>query len=99
MCTMKLADFLKHRDISPEAFALLMGDVSVSGVRKWIADERIPRKDQIERIAAITGGLVMPNDFFSLPSPSSHDVDRVATAGPDGGPSESGPAFSREAAE
>lgn len=99
MRAMKLADFLKWRDISPEAFALLMGGVSASGVRKWITEERIPRRDQIERIAAITEGLVMPNDFFSLPSASPNDVDRVATAGPDDGPVVSGPAFSREAAE
>ncbi len=67
MPAMKLADFMKSRDLSPEAFALKIGDVSASGVRKWIAEERVPRKDQIERIAVITDGLVMPNDFFSVP--------------------------------
>jgi hypothetical protein len=64
---MKLLDYMRARELRPEDVADLVGDVSASGVRKWMAGERIPRKDQIERIAIITDGAVLPNDFFSLP--------------------------------
>lgn len=64
---MKLAEFMRINSLSPEALAARLGDVSASGVRKWANEERIPRKDQIERIIEITDGRVMPNDFFSIP--------------------------------
>lgn len=64
---MKLAEFMRINSLSPEALASRLGDVSASGVRKWANEERIPRKDQIERIIEITDGQVMPNDFFSIP--------------------------------
>ena len=89
---MKLSEFMRSNGISPDALAGLMGDVSASAVRKWANEERIPRKDQIERIAKITGGLVMPNDFFSLPQPkrpaagSPHDFDASIPAGVVAGP-------------
>lgn len=57
----------------------------------------LKRLAEIEAATGISRTALRP-DIFG-PSDSSHDVDRVATAGPDGGPSESGPAFSREAAE
>lgn len=64
---MKLSEFMRMNDLSPDALAALLGDVSASGVRKWANEERIPRKDQIERIVEITDGQVMPNDFFRIP--------------------------------
>lgn len=64
---MKLSEYMRERDLSPDALAAMLGDVSASGVRKWANEERVPRKDQVERIADITGGLVMPNDFYSIP--------------------------------
>jgi transcriptional regulator with XRE-family HTH domain len=61
---MKLAKYLNDRDLSSRKFASEMGGVSASGVRKWIYGERIPRPDQMRKIAEITGGLVEPNDFI-----------------------------------
>ena len=88
---MKLSDYMQRHDISPDAFADLLGDVSASGVRKWANEERIPRKDQIERIAHITRGEVMPNDFFSLPLSGDAQADPAA--------SQAGVGSLREAAE
>ncbi|MDP9809392.1 transcriptional regulator with XRE-family HTH domain [Rhizobium tibeticum] len=61
---MKLAQYLTDKKISPEQFAANMGDMSVSGIRKWMYGERVPRPDQMRKIAELTGGLVEPNDFI-----------------------------------
>lgn len=61
---MKLAQYLTDKKISPEQFAADMGDMSVSGIRKWMYGERVPRPDQMRKIAELTGGLVEPNDFI-----------------------------------
>lgn len=63
---MKLIDYMRLRNLRPEEIAERVGDVSTSGVRKWMVGERIPRKDQMERLVAVTGGEVLPNDFFDL---------------------------------
>jgi transcriptional regulator with XRE-family HTH domain len=63
---MKLGEYIKAKGLSAEGLAGAIGGVSASGVRKWVAGERIPRRDQIEKIAEITGGDVLPNDFFDL---------------------------------
>ena len=60
---MKLVDYMKREALGPDEMAAQVGDVSVSGVRKWMYGERVPRPDQMRRIAAVTGGAVMPNDF------------------------------------
>jgi transcriptional regulator with XRE-family HTH domain len=60
---MKLAQYLTDHNISPERFAAEVG-VSVSGMRKWMYGERVPRPDQMRKIADLTGALVEPNDFI-----------------------------------
>jgi len=60
---MKLTQYLTDQKISPAQFGELMGGVSESGVRKWMYGERVPRPDQMRKIADLTGGLVEPNDF------------------------------------
>lgn len=60
---MKLAQYLTDHSITPERFASEVG-VSVSGMRKWMYGERIPRPDQMRKIAELTGALVEPNDFI-----------------------------------
>lgn len=37
---------------------------SIGALRKWRYGERIPRPDQMRRIAEATEGLVTPNDFL-----------------------------------
>lgn len=61
---MKLAQYLTEKNIAPEQFASDMGGLSVSGIRKWMYGERVPRPDQMRKIAELTGGLVEPNDFI-----------------------------------
>lgn len=64
VCGMKLAQYLTDKNIPLEQFAADMGGLSASGVRKWIYGERVPRPDQMRKIAELTGGLVEPNDFI-----------------------------------
>jgi transcriptional regulator with XRE-family HTH domain len=61
---MKLAQYLTDKNISPEQFAFDMGGLSASGIRKWIYGERVPRPDQMRKIAELTKGAVKPNDFI-----------------------------------
>jgi len=67
---MKLIDYMRLHNFRPEELADKIGDVTASGVRKWMSGERIPRRDQIEKIAEVTAGAVLPNDFFTLPAPT-----------------------------
>ncbi|NTE87236.1 helix-turn-helix domain-containing protein [Agrobacterium rubi] len=60
---MKLAQYLTDKNVSLEQFASEVGS-SVSGIRKWMYGERVPRPDQMRKIADLTGGLVEPNDFI-----------------------------------
>lgn len=66
---MKLTQYMNEKSITPERLAELVGNVSASGVRKWMYDERVPRPEQMRRIAEVTKGQVKPNDFI-LASPS-----------------------------
>lgn len=61
---MKLAQYLIEKNITPEQFASDMGGLSVSGIRKWLYGERVPRPDQMRKIADLTEGRVEPNDFI-----------------------------------
>lgn len=65
---MTLADYISDLKISPEKFAETCEGFSASAVRKWTSGERIPRKDQMEKIFEITDGKVTPNDFYSIGS-------------------------------
>ncbi|MGL4196658.1 MAG: helix-turn-helix domain-containing protein [Allorhizobium sp.] len=64
---MKLGTYIKTEGKTAEDMAQAIGDVSVSGLRKWIAGERVPRPDQMRRIVEVTGGKVLPNDFYDIP--------------------------------
>tara|TARA_R110002020_G_scaffold253923_6_gene467572 strand:+ start:7455 stop:7661 length:207 start_codon:yes stop_codon:yes gene_type:complete len=35
-------------------------------ISKWANNERIPRKEEMKIIFAITNGVVQPNDFYNL---------------------------------
>lgn len=87
----------------PTKAANALGVSNPSVVANWRSRGRVPaeRVIEIEGLTGISRHDLRPDVFGPNPvtSPSPHDVDRVATAGPDGGPSESGPAFSQEAAE
>jgi len=60
---MKLAAYMKSNKLRPDEMATRIGEVSASGVVKWMREERMPRADQQRRIFDATGGAVTPNDF------------------------------------
>lgn len=60
---MKLKTYIRSKKMTPAEFGKLMG-ASEGGVVKWIHETRIPRPKQMLQIAELTGGLVMPNDFY-----------------------------------
>jgi hypothetical protein len=60
---MKLSQYLAVTGVTLDQFADNVGDVSISGVRKWLHGQRVPRPEQMRRVAEITGHRVMPNDF------------------------------------
>ncbi|RCL01034.1 MAG: hypothetical protein JSC189_000920 [Candidatus Tokpelaia sp. JSC189] len=63
---MKLTDYMTINNISTKDMATLIGGMSASGVKKWLYGERTPRPDQMRRIAEVTKGMVLPNDFVLL---------------------------------
>lgn len=71
---MKLSAFKTEQKLTDDALAALIGDCSVSALRKWFSGERIPRKDQMERIAEVTGGKVLPNDFYDISPPAESEA-------------------------
>jgi hypothetical protein len=66
---MKLARYMTDNSLSDDQMSSLIGDVSVSGLRKWLRDERMPRPEQMRRIFEVTDGAVTPNDFVLGESP------------------------------
>jgi hypothetical protein len=60
---MKLSRYLRLRQISSRQFARKMG-VSVFAVRKWRAQQRMPRPHHINRIKKLTEGVVRYEDWF-----------------------------------
>lgn len=63
---MQLNQYMANNEITDEIFAGLIGGVSVSGVKKWRYGERVPRPEQMRRIADVTMGAVCPNDFILI---------------------------------
>lgn len=62
---MLLSTYMTTEGISPEALATNMrGKASVSGIIKWMRQERTPRPDQQRLLFKLTGGAVTPNDFI-----------------------------------
>lgn len=62
---MQLRRYLKANDISVSAFAAAIG-VGDAAVYKYLSGERYPSRRRLERIAQVTGGQVLPNDFYGL---------------------------------
>lgn len=65
---------MAERSITPQQMADLIGDVSESGVRKWMYSERVPRAKQMRRIAEVTDGAVTANDFIFAAAPASGEA-------------------------
>lgn len=60
---MRLSEFLAETHTKPTAFARQLG-VAHTTVTRWASGEVAPSMEAMERIAEITEGRVMPNDFM-----------------------------------
>jgi hypothetical protein len=61
---MTLAEYINETGETHEQLATRIGDCSVGGLRKWLRGDRIPQKEQMDRIFAATNGRVQANDFY-----------------------------------
>ena len=62
---MKLSEYLSRTSTPRQDFAETIG-VSAETVRRYVAGQRIPEKEIMSKIAAVTGGQVTANDFFGI---------------------------------
>lgn len=73
---MTLADYMKAHGLDDLAMAEKIGRCSESAVRKWRYGQRMPRVEQLRRIAEVTHGAVTPNDFLLGETSDSSPVER-----------------------
>lgn len=64
MTGMTLNQYLVVEDISSREFAKRLS-VSISAVRKWRQDQRMPKRSTVKKIFRITRGKVHPFDWYS----------------------------------
>ena len=62
---MKLADWLKRKNLSHRAFAKRIGRPQPT-ISRYVSGERIPNTDMMGLIYKATGGAVSANDFYDL---------------------------------
>ena len=60
---MRLSEYLTSTNTRPATFARAVG-VAHTTVARWASGEVAPSLDCMERIASVTDGAVMPNDFM-----------------------------------
>ena len=60
---MKLQDFLNSQGLTRGEFADQVG-TTAEAVRLWLTDQRMPKRKSMEKIVALTNGVVTANDFF-----------------------------------
>lgn len=60
---MTLVEYMRRQGIDDAAMAKLIGNCSVSRLRKWKSGERAARAEIIERIEAVTDGAVTAQDM------------------------------------
>ena len=62
---MKLERWIEANGHDEAAFAVLIGTTEMA-VRRYCRGDRIPAKEQMQRIWQATNGDVTPNDFYGL---------------------------------
>ena len=60
---MKLKTYIEAQGLNTVSFGKLLETTSIA-VSRYCNGDRIPKKDIMKRIVAITGGQVQPNDFY-----------------------------------
>jgi len=67
----RLRTWLKDQSLTYDAFRQLMNDrgaaCSRHAISKWANGVRIPRREDMAVIYAVTDGIVTANDFYDLP--------------------------------
>lgn len=71
--TMKLRTYLDVNSIGPADFAGMI-KVSTAALHRYMAGDRIPRPEILERISNVTNGAVKPNDFFAFADSESEEA-------------------------
>ena len=74
----KLQNFLETHNLKVADLAKALS-VRHTVALRWANGDRIPTKENMQRIVAYTGGAVMPNDFYDLPCPE----DNAAACSPE----------------
>jgi len=67
---MKLRDYMRREGMTAAELATLIG-VSTAAVVRYRNGTRRPSPEVMRRIAHVTGGAVLPNDFYDLPAPAA----------------------------
>ncbi len=62
---MQLKEYLSRNKIGVSEMAEQTG-FSQSACSMWAANQRIPSRENMQKIFAYTGGEVTPNDFFNI---------------------------------
>lgn len=75
---MRLADYLRDRQIRPSALALAIG-LSPSTVTRILRGERTPSLSLIARIREATDGAVTADDFLPAREPARQPAPAEAT--------------------
>ena len=78
---MKLGQFIEAHGWSIQQLADRIG-VTHEAARKYIREERIPRRKVMGKISEVTSGQVQPNDFFSAEGfdPDPEPATKASTA-------------------
>jgi len=67
---MKLQDYLLNGEISEAAFGNQVG-VSQVAIHRYVVGQRIPAREIMHKIIAVTDGAVTADDFYSQPETAS----------------------------
>lgn len=73
---MNIAAYRDSRNMTQADFAAGLS-VAQSTVARWEAGS-MPSRDMLEKIAELTRGQVMPNDWLDIPTPAAASQDAAA---------------------
>ena len=76
---MRLPAYLERHGLSNTDFAARIG-VSAEAVRRYAHGTRTPRPAVMARIAAATGGVVRPDDFFHITTGNTFENSAAVAA-------------------
>lgn len=75
---MHLGAWLSKQNMTREAFGQLVGGKAHSTVTRWVHGVRLPRRDDMARIAVVTNGEVTAADFYGDDVTGAAESERAA---------------------